>query len=360
MANTTEPGRRLPDLLRIDLTPIGQTLRREYFRSYAVAGALLVVFALFLGGETEAWLCLGWFALLGLSWLLMQGAASATLVVHGTLCLLLLDVYLGTPSGLGRRADLGLLAPAFAAALPTFWLAVQGGPLGGVAGVLLGVAILCDLAGERAAAALLLTVVALLGHAHGDLHRRLRRTRRRLHREALTDPATGLYNRRALERELPRLRSAAERQGQPLLMTLWDLDGLKTINDTWGHAAGDRVLARFARALEGSARTSDGLYRVGGDEFVGLHLGLRDGALLAARVRQQFGLVSVGWVVDDGGDLDALKEVADQRLYRDKGERRASRRSRAGMEALVAASLEAEEREAAWEAAAGSRPGWQG
>ncbi len=125
-----------------------------------------------------------------------------------------------------------------------------------------------------------------------------------------------------------------------MLLTLWDLDGLKTINDTWGHGAGDAVLTRFAGALAESARGSDSLYRVGGDEFIGLHLGLADGALLAARVRQHFPLVSVGWVEDDGSDLAVLRERADKRLYRDKADRRDRRRSRAGMAALVRSATE--------------------
>ena len=137
--------------------------------------------------------------------------------------------------------------------------------------------------------------------------------------EALTDPLTGLANRRSLERDFPRLQALAAREGLSLVLSLWDLDDLKAVNDREGHKAGDAHLVRFAQVLREEAREGDALYRVGGDEFVGLHLGLRDGASLEARVHARFPSVSVGFSPVEERELLQALEAADRLMYRKKG-----------------------------------------
>lgn len=102
--------------------------------------------------------------------------------------------------------------------------------------------------------------------------------------EALLDPLTKLGNHRAFQEELERQAEAAQRYGVPLSLVLIDLDGFKMVNDTLGHAAGDRLLARFGRLLELSVRRPDRSFRVGGDEFALLlpHTDA-DGAWVVAR-----------------------------------------------------------------------------
>ncbi|WAC76006.1 GGDEF domain-containing protein [Roseateles sp. SL47] len=85
---------------------------------------------------------------------------------------------------------------------------------------------------------------------------------------ALTDPLTGLPNRRALFDELQRLIQRASRDGSSLLVGCIDLDGFKAINDRLGHQAGDRFLQEVAQRLSLEMRGSDMLARMGGDEFV--------------------------------------------------------------------------------------------
>jgi GGDEF domain-containing protein len=87
-------------------------------------------------------------------------------------------------------------------------------------------------------------------------------------RNAMTDPLTGLANRRALDDALPRAIARAERTGTSLAVVYFDLVGLKVLNDTRGHRAGDDALVRFADVLRASSRSGDSAYRVGGDEFV--------------------------------------------------------------------------------------------
>lgn len=89
-----------------------------------------------------------------------------------------------------------------------------------------------------------------------------------LQKQAFEDGLTGLLNRQALERMLPRELAAAERQGQLLTLVMIDLDLLKPINDTWGHAAGDRALRDVAGAITAALRQSDLAFRLGGDEFM--------------------------------------------------------------------------------------------
>lgn len=146
----------------------------------------------------------------------------------------------------------------------------------------------------------------------------------RLQSLANRDSLTGLFNRHRLATEFARLQADAHATGQPLLLVAWDLDGLKTLNDTQGHAAGDAALCAVARALEGALRgTADGrppdvAFRTGGDEFLSLHLGARDGEGLTARVRQRCPPVSAGWVRADGLTFDQALSQADRALYASK------------------------------------------
>ena len=91
---------------------------------------------------------------------------------------------------------------------------------------------------------------------------------RALRLEARTDPLTGCANRRALDEDLAPALASARRWGLDLAVVALDLDGLKSINDTYGHAAGDAALLALVACLKSVERDTDTLYRVGGDEFV--------------------------------------------------------------------------------------------
>ena len=87
---------------------------------------------------------------------------------------------------------------------------------------------------------------------------------------AVTDPLTGLLNRRGFDREMERALATARRYRDIGVLIYVDLDGFKPINDTLGHSAGDEVLKRVAQILAENVRDSDRVARVGGDEFVAL------------------------------------------------------------------------------------------
>ena len=88
------------------------------------------------------------------------------------------------------------------------------------------------------------------------------------HELAILDPLTGLYNRRFCQERLEAEISRANRHGVPLAVILFDLNKFKTINDRYGHAAGDLALKEFARRLGKATRGSDFGVRIGGDEFM--------------------------------------------------------------------------------------------
>lgn len=118
-----------------------------------------------------------------------------------------------------------------------------------------------------------------------------------LRTQALTDPLTGLLNRRALMKELARLTSLAHRTGSWLLAGAIDLDGFKQVNDSHGHDAGDTFLRAVANRLRAALRSGDVLARMGGDEFVVIGLGPRlseDGAVAAQLMRRRLAAATVG------------------------------------------------------------------
>lgn len=87
-------------------------------------------------------------------------------------------------------------------------------------------------------------------------------------RQALSDPLTGIPNRRALMQELGRSLAGAARTGVPIYLAFIDLDGFKAINDDHGHDAGDRFLIQVAQKLSQGLRDCDSVGRHGGDEFL--------------------------------------------------------------------------------------------
>lgn len=86
--------------------------------------------------------------------------------------------------------------------------------------------------------------------------------------EARVDTLTALPNRRAFEEELSKLQSMFERHGHPFCLVIFDVDKFKSLNDKYGHAAGDAVLKMFSRVFRSCTRGTDHVSRYGGEEFV--------------------------------------------------------------------------------------------
>ncbi|MEX0863515.1 MAG: GGDEF domain-containing protein [Acidimicrobiia bacterium] len=154
----------------------------------------------------------------------------------------------------------------------------------------------------------------------------------RLATEAYRDRLTALLNRRAFERDLYGLFEEAE-GNRSFSLAMMDIDGLKTVNDTQGHDAGDSLIQTVARSLSEGLPQSATPYRWGGDEFAVLAVETRamETMELLDAVRQEHGLPISCGVAEFPGDArtpDELSRIADERSYQDKRRRR--RRSAVG------------------------------
>nr|MBA2793995.1 diguanylate cyclase [Thermoleophilaceae bacterium] len=169
-------------------------------------------------------------------------------------------------------------------------------------------------------------------------------------RDALTDALTGLGNRRRLTEDLGN-ELAAARPEAPRALIVLDLDGFKRYNDTFGHPAGDALLARLGRNLSSAASDHGRAYRVGGDEFCalvtppaeGLH-GLMDAVLDALTAHGEgFSVTaSQGAVLlpDEAATPERALQLADQRLYSQKSGRQRTAAAQQTRDALMQALAE--------------------
>jgi diguanylate cyclase (GGDEF)-like protein len=175
------------------------------------------------------------------------------------------------------------------------------------------------------ATACLLLVIIRLGISFAENVRMLRASRH----EAVTDALTGLGNRRALEPALHERLHADELQ--PFVVAFYDLDGFKNYNDTFGHQAGDMLLARLGKRVVAALPEAD-VFRLGGDEFCVLideAAGGEAGVRTAADALQEhgstfdvgcsFGMVRVP---EEARDAETAMVLADARMYEQKNGRR--------------------------------------
>src|SRR5467141_3418110 len=155
---------------------------------------------------------------------------------------------------------------------------------------------------------------------------------KRLELDAVSDPLTGLHNRRLFGETFEKELNRARRYGQPLGLVTLDLHRFKEVNDKHGHPRGDEVLRAAAATLKKALRTSDSAFRIGGDEFALLlpQTDAEQALALSRRVETVFAemlqplQLTVGVSMDhgvatfpqDGEQAELLIRVADERLYR--------------------------------------------
>lgn len=135
-----------------------------------------------------------------------------------------------------------------------------------------------------------------------ERERELLEANERLRHMSRTDALTGLENRRSIERQLDTMFAHGERLAEPLACVMSDLDRFKSVNDEYGHHAGDAVLKQFAAILKKAAREIDVVGRYGGEEFIVLLPGtVPDAAVtFAERVRKE---VEANTFVFEGGSI---------------------------------------------------------
>ena len=162
--------------------------------------------------------------------------------------------------------------------------------------------------------------------------------RRKLENLANTDGLTGLYNERCFNNML----KEKEEMGQSFALFYLDLDKFKPVNDTYGHDVGDQLLRAVADRLRGCVRSSDAVFRIGGDEFALIVNGVLDAAWCSQRMEKIKSIIRQPYTLDgktievgtscgfacypaDGGDVRVTRILADQRMYEDKQKSGSSR-----------------------------------
>lgn len=176
-----------------------------------------------------------------------------------------------------------------------------------------------------------------LARAFDDMAGALQEREQKLHEQAISDPLTGLYNRRYLREFLLRELVRAGRNATPVAVIMIDLDRFKRINDSFGHEAGDIVLTNVGALLKSKVRGSDIACRYGGEEFVLIlpqagvdaanrraedarlaiaDLDLNHAGRPLGKMTASFGIAVFP---DHAGDIDSLLRAADVALYAAKG-----------------------------------------
>jgi diguanylate cyclase (GGDEF)-like protein len=150
---------------------------------------------------------------------------------------------------------------------------------------------------------------------------------------ASMDPLTGMFNRRGFAEACARVIEREAVAGRPVTVMIFDIDHFKSINDRFGHPAGDEILKLFSAVVVNSLRITDLSGRIGGEEFAALlPCPLEEGVLVAERVRESFqgcGIVCDEGAVDTtvsigvaggpaGTELEVLLAAADTALYQAK------------------------------------------
>ncbi|TCK61785.1 sensor domain-containing diguanylate cyclase [Seleniivibrio woodruffii] len=174
-----------------------------------------------------------------------------------------------------------------------------------------------------------------------SIHHASRNNTSELFKKATTDYMTGLANRASFYDELRKKVTLSNREQANFGVLMLDMDGLKFINDTFGHQAGDASINEFALRISSVSRQTDTVARLGGDEFAIIATGIKekaDGDAITQKLYLEidrpfifegqllpFG-GSIGYAIfpEDSSDMQALIDIADKEMYKAKRERKAT------------------------------------
>lgn len=239
--------------------------------------------------------------------------------------------------------NLGTMFPADTALAQmdarTYAGSVYRGPSGMVLGHVFGLA-QAELAGSDRLEQIFWVATTAVSHAL--ISQNLTEELNAIRKESRIDALTGLLNRAAFDADVQRYAELAQ-GGEDGLLAYLDLDGMKAVNDTRGHLAGDQLLISFAHALTKSLRLIDSIYRLGGDEFAVLWRGVSDEhrSLMNRRIETAIQMVAARGFADISvsvgtasfnetvGAVETIA-LADERMYADKRAKRETREQQGG------------------------------
>ncbi len=161
---------------------------------------------------------------------------------------------------------------------------------------------------------------------------------RKVKRNSIIDPLTGIYNRRHIIDLLNQYIEDAHKEEQSFAFVVFDLDKLKKVNDSYGHVAGDQIIKQFAFIAEKEIRDVDVIARIGGDEFVGIFWGINKDILIKRLTRWSEILslhpikyegntittnfsYGIAYYPNDGDDFETLLRVSDKKMYEQKNKK---------------------------------------
>ena len=183
---------------------------------------------------------------------------------------------------------------------------------------------------------LLLNIIEEITRKYEELLKVYEELNKELEYKASHDPLTGLYNRISLSAFFKREAGKTDIYNHHKLALIFlDIDNFKSVNDTYGHEIGDKILREVAKIISESLRRTDLPFRFGGDEFLILASvkNSNEAVKIAERIRKRieerfkdYGLsASFGISIykEDGEDLDTLIDIADKRMYEMKAKKKA-------------------------------------
>jgi len=152
---------------------------------------------------------------------------------------------------------------------------------------------------------------------------------------AMHDQLTTLYNRHYFNEQFDLIKEKALRYNESFNFIIFDVDGLKSVNDRFGHLVGDQTLQKIAQELQRNTRKSDIIARYGGDEFIGVYFVSKHEDLVEKFLAIDKSLNSEPWIIGgnevpcafsfgianfplDGSSLDEMINIADARMYENK------------------------------------------
>lgn len=137
------------------------------------------------------------------------------------------------------------------------------------------------------------------------------------------DDLTGLWNKRKLTEDIRRYKGLKKRFGIKFLVLLLDLNNFKTVNDTFGHKVGDKVLQKVAKVLKKNIRNYENVYRSGqGDEFVMIISHYKNYEIVKRRIKRSLAKINIEASIGIC-EIDKTKclEIADKNMYKEKNEK---------------------------------------